>query len=199
MYPAGDSLEKHIPKELLDKVLERVPLPHEQALRFRPWMLALTLTMSELSKLGITPANGIDLHFLNRAGDRQVIELEGVEHQLEMLAGFEEKQQVLFLEYTVRDLERLEENIDEMLRVWKSGDPNQLEKLVFDGRRAEPDLEPVYRELFDDRNVEMARRIGELLRGTTTHFVVVGAGHLVGETGLLALLARNFEVEALGR
>ena len=125
MYPAGDSLEKHISKELLDKVLERAPLPPEQALRFRPWMLALTLAMSELSKLGITPANGIDLHFLNRAGDRQVIELEGVEHQLEMLAGFEEKQQVLFLEYTVRDFERLEENINEILRVWKSGDLNR--------------------------------------------------------------------------
>jgi uncharacterized protein YbaP (TraB family) len=46
----------------------------------------------------------------------------------------------------------------------------------------------------------MARRVGELLAEPRTHFVVVGAGHVVGADGILALLAKQgYSVRQLGR
>ena len=43
--------------------------------------------------------------------------------------------------------------------------------------------------LLDDRNVAMAKKVRRYLKDAKrTYFVVVGAGHLVGEKGLVALL-----------
>ena len=199
IYPPEDSLDRHVSDAVIEAVEKRLPLPREQLVRLRPWMLAMTLTAAELAKLGITPEHGVDLHFLSRAGERRIVELESIRAQLEMLAGFDEKLQVQFLEYTLRDLGGLEQNVEGLLGAWKRGDSEALETLLFEGRRADPTLEPVYRALFDDRNLAMAKTIEGLLAGHDTIFVVVGAGHLVGPSGLVEILDERYAVTPLGR
>lgn len=197
-YPPEDSLDRHVSETVIEAVRQRLPLPREQLVRLRPWVLATTLTAAELARLGITPEHGVDLHFLNRAGKRRIVELEGIRAQLEMFAGFDDGLQVRFLEYTLRDLASLEQGIDGLLGAWKRGDHESLERLLFEGRRVEPALEPVYRKLFDERNVAMAKTIEGFLAGYDTIFVVVGAGHLVGPAGLVDLLDERYAVTPLG-
>ena len=60
--------------------------------------------------------------------------------------------------------------------------------------RVDPKLHTGSVKLFDDRNRQMAQKIDGYLATGQTHFIVVGAGHLVGETGLLKLLARKYRV-----
>ena len=54
------------------------------------------------------------------------------------------------------------------------------------------------RRLIDVRNQNWLPKIDSYLRGGQTYFVVVGAGHIGGPTGLLALLkTRGCKVEQL--
>ena len=50
----------------------------------------------------------------------------------------------------------------------------------------------MYREyekiMFDDRNLNMADKAEEYLKTGKTTFYIVGAGHMVGETGIIKLL-----------
>ena len=49
-------------------------------------------------------------------------------------------------------------------------------------------FEAVQEKLIDERNVEMTKKIEEFLAKKDPVFVVVGAAHLVGPDGLLAIL-----------
>jgi len=51
------------------------------------------LAAMDLSKIGLESSAGIDLNFLNRAGDRRIVELESVDFQLRLLAGLPEDDQ----------------------------------------------------------------------------------------------------------
>jgi uncharacterized protein YbaP (TraB family) len=52
--------------------------------------------------------------------------------------------------------------------------------------------------LIDDRNRNWIPKIEQLLRGRDTSFVVVGAAHMGGPNGLLALLKqRGYPIEQL--
>ena len=52
--------------------------------------------------------------------------------------------------------------------------------------------------MFDQRNDGMTRQIEQFLQTPKTYFVAVGAGHLLGERGILSQLRRNnYDVEQL--
>ena len=61
------------------------------------------------------------------------------------------------------------------------------------------ELDGFYERLFFERNRRMVARLLELGQDGRTRFVVLGAGHMLGEEGIPALLARQgYRVELLG-
>ena len=70
------------------------------------------------------------------------------------------------------------------------GDAAALDRLLRE-EMASPGMAPLLTELLDRRNAEMAGQIAARLQRGERPFVAVGAGHLGGATGLLALLARR--------
>ena len=199
-YPPEDNLEKHISKELFDATISRVAklgLPAAQARQMKPWLLGMTITLAELQKLGIDPAYGLDMHFLQGAKDKHIEELEGAETQLNLLDGLSDKQQEDFLKYTLKDVDNIARHVDDMIASWTSGDAKKLEAFLLQSVQDSPDLQPLFVKLFDDRNKAMAAKIETLLKTGKTYFIVVGAGHLVGKTGLLQLLGKTCQVEQM--
>lgn len=200
MYPAGESLKGKVPEKTFAEAKKRLGLPPQQLSQMRPWYLAMTLSVFEMMKLGYDPQQGIDLHFLNKAKKQKktVHELESAEFQINLLSSFDEKLQVQLLEYTIVDLDGIRDQTDEMFSAWREGDAVAMEKFLTKGLKERPDLKPVYEKLVDDRNVKMADKIERYLKSGRTHFVVVGAGHLVGEKGLVKLLeARGIHLEQI--
>jgi len=52
------------------------------------------------------------------------------------------------------------------------------------------------KKLLDDRNVTMAAKVDEYLKGKDPVFVVVGAAHIVGDKGIAKLLRdKGYKVE----
>ncbi len=80
------------------------------------------------------------------------------------------------------------------MTAWKQGDAAGLERLLSDALKNAPETKPIYGKLFDQRNLTMARKIEDYLASDRVHFIVVGAGHLVGDQGLLKLLAKKYRV-----
>jgi uncharacterized protein YbaP (TraB family) len=78
---------------------------------------------------------------------------------------------------------------------WKNGDAATVERIVLQDLRQEPRM---YERLLVERNRTWLPLIEELFARPGRAFVVVGAAHLVGPDGLLALLkARGYAVEQL--
>ncbi len=198
LYPGNDTIENHVSKETLDLLGRRFPdLSLERVGRFRPWALAMTIAVLEYGKMGLDYDYGIDVYFLDRAGSgKRIREIERPGSVIDMLNGFSDEYQDLFLRYTLLDLETVGEQADRIIRAWNGGDAATMEEILLESVREHPPLMPVFDALFFRRNEKMAAKIEEYLEEGGEFFVVVGAGHLVGEKGIVELLrGKGFSVE----
>jgi len=201
-YPENETLEKHVSKEtyeLVKKELGGGGISPELFNKQKPWFLAATLASLELLKLGYDPDSGIDMYFLSKAqGKKRIIELEGLDDQLNLLSRLSDQDQELFLLYTVKDLDMLGGEVDRLIHAWSSGDIKGVEAIMTKSVNEDRRFSSLYEKLIYERNRNMASRIEDLLRGKETYFVIVGAGHLVGDKGMIERLKeKGYLIEQL--
>ena len=200
VYSGEETIKDHVDGdlyELLENYLLKNGIPIEIFTKMRPITLALTLSALQLVKKGYQPEYGIDIYFSKKAtNQKEIIELESLENQLSVL--FEMPNESLFLRYTLLELQMLDELFNQILVSWKEGDHNGLYELILEPYEMESELQPILEKLYFERNLQMAKKIEELLKTSKTYFIVVGAGHLVGERGIISLLKRGqYEVVQL--
>lgn len=201
-YPGNDALDRHVSPEIYERVVKEtggLGIPVELLNRQKPWFLAITLVALESLKLGFDPNLGIDKHFLSKAeGKKEILELESLDYQLDLLSGFSDKDQELFLLYTLKDLKVLEQELGQLTQAWSSGDTKAMESIVTRSVAEDRRLSAVFEKVLYERNRKMATRIEDFLKTKETHFVIVGAGHLVGSRGIVEILkGKGFLVEQL--
>jgi uncharacterized protein YbaP (TraB family) len=200
LYPPNDSIAEHLSPEtheLLKNETAKLSLPPEFFRMQRPWLLSMTLEAMELLKLGYDPRYGADYHFLSKAaGRKKILELESVEEQINLLAGLSDREQELLLLLTLKDLQTAAGEVDQAVRAWKSGDTKGMEAVMTKSLKEDPKLAPIHEKLIVERNRKMVSTVEEYLRSKGTYFVVVGAGHLTGEKGIIeALWKKGYPVE----
>jgi len=201
-YPENDALEKHVSPEIYEWVVKEADglgIPVELLNRQKPWFLAITLVALESLKLGFDPNLGIDKYFLSKAeGGKEILELESLDYQLNLLSSFSDKDQELFLLYTLKDLKILEQELGKLTQAWSSGDTKAMESIVTRSVSEDKRLSSVFEKVLYERNRKMASRIEDFLKTKKTYFVIIGAGHLVGSRGIVEILkGKGFLVEQL--
>jgi uncharacterized protein YbaP (TraB family) len=207
LYRPPDTLRNHIPPELLAElqaVLPRVGLPIEYAQTMKPHLLAIAMTMMEIARLGYDPAMGIEPYLAARAKERgmPLVQLESAAEQMGLFDLFSEPTQTAVLAHTVRSIAQgeLAGELDALLAAWSAGDAERLLEVI---EHESADLPPGMGEelqdlLYTRRNRGMAAKIETMLAGDVPHFVAVGAGHLLTDSGVVALLReRGFAVKRL--
>ena len=200
-YPGKETIEQHVSAETYESLLhhlELLGLPLEYVHRQKPGIIVLTLTSVQLLKMGFMPEMGIDLYFLKRArGNKNIIELESIEQQMDIFLSIPDGD--LFLRETLNSLDKADEMMVDIVRSWKGGDKILLEKILFEDTLSQyPSYEEIYDRLFYERNENMSERIKTFLESKGTYFVVIGAGHLVGERGIPQLLTEvGYRIERL--
>jgi hypothetical protein len=197
MYEKPDSVESHISEstlKLLKDYLNRYDMPLEGYNRMKPGFLAMTLSIAHVIRLGYLPDYGIDMYFLNKAQDKTVLQLETYADQLDLF--FDMPDEELFLKHTLSQLEDIEQQIDETVTAWKNGDTQQMvENVLIEPQQEYPELRDVYTKIYTDRNIKMTNKIIQYLKQDSIYFVVVGAGHLIGDQGIVNLLQeRGYKV-----
>ncbi len=155
----------------------------------KPWVVALTLSQLQMAKFGYIPEYGVDLYFLSDARDeKEIIELETGAEQLRIFSDLDIELQILLLEDFLYDLTMPRDRIHDLFDAYARFDAEWIKDFVFESVEKHPELELLYEELLHERNRRMAEKIDSFLRGEGTYFVVVGAAHLFGETGIPNLL-----------
>ncbi len=202
VYPDSDTLEKHISTEtleLLKKEAGGFGIPLELLNKQKPWFLAMTLVSLESIKLGLDPNLGIDHYFLSKAeGKKKILELESTDYQINLLSSFSDKDQELFLIYTLKDLRIMDQEVTQLTQAWTSGDTKNMESLLTKSLSEDERLSVIFEKLIFERNRRMVSKIEDFLRTKETYFVIVGAGHLVGSQGVIELLrGKGYLIEQL--
>lgn len=165
--------------------------------RLQPWFVALTLSALKLQTLGFDPNYGIDQYFAEKAKKekKEIVALETWEDQINLFVGMSQESQELLLLRTLRDLEVMEKELTRIVRSWTVGDVRTIETLLLESFKEYPQ---VYRRLISDRNKNWLPKIEKLLDQDENYIVVVGAGHLVGKEGIIALLKeKGYSVDQL--
>ena len=166
-------------------------------MRFKPWMLAIALQGMELMKAGFDPELGLDKHFYDeaKAGGKGVQGLETVEFQISRFDTMTMEQQDRMLAETLKELATETATVGKLGDAWKAGDVAAVEAIALADLKSDPLM---YQRLLVERNKNWIPKIEALFARRGRALVVVGAAHLVGPDGLIAMLkAKGYTVEQL--
>jgi len=178
-------------KALLAAAAQRAGMPPQALEPMRPWLAGLTLAVAPLIQAGYDPTKGVDTLLRQAAVERgmTIRAFETPEQQFRFFADLPPEQELAFLRSALEDFEEGPAMIDRLAVDWAEGDVSGIERLMVDEMRA--DSPELYRVLIVNRNAAWTTRIRQMLAGSGTAFIAVGAGHLAGPDSVQAMLARN--------
>jgi uncharacterized protein YbaP (TraB family) len=193
MLPEGETLAGQLSPAVyasLSNHLVAVGLPAMLFERLKPGMAAMTLALLEIQKLGFDPTQGLDLHFSDRARKegKEIVPLETVEFQIGLITDFSKEEGELLVKVTLEETDQLQSEVAALLKAWETGDAMNLEKILNEAAQKAP---AIFKRLLTDRNQRWVPRIEEWLAGDKNTIVIVGAGHLVGQEGVVELLRKK--------
>jgi len=171
-------------------LLAKAQVPEAFAASLEPWGVTILLTTLEYARLGFDPELGVEKQLQQRAArdHKEIDGLERAKFQLSLLDSLPLTEQLQLLDLTLAELDDMPSMVDDLYAAWRSGDIRRLDELLLEGYRETPKL---YDDLVDRRNRYWVPQVKALLERDEDTLVVVGALHLVGERGLIALLERE--------
>lgn len=151
---------------------------------------AAAMVLSAAVRTG-DPMNGVDRIIIHNADE--VIGLETFALQMAIFDRLSPEAQSDLLYGVAHSHETNSDNA--MLLAWLTGNERELAARVNEAVEFSPELR---RALLTDRNRRWVTRIAELIDEGRKPFVAVGAGHVVGEDGVVALLqARGYQARRI--
>lgn len=193
-YSGNDNLKNHVdPRtyEYLRRLFALSQVPEAQWSKCKPWMLTMTIVSSATNQLGV------EAYLIRRAraNRKPILGLESFREHAEIISDMSDKEAELALLFNFVPQDQGSERRARLVAEWRKGDvediareeTQELSALPFFGER-----------LINQRNRKWIPKIESYLAHRHNYFVVVGAAHLGGPNGLLALLrARGDRVEQL--
>jgi uncharacterized protein YbaP (TraB family) len=183
----------------LDVMARRLGIPRQALERMQPWLAGLTLSLAPILEAGYDPQSGVDraIDAYGEARGKRMRSFETAEQQISFLATLSPDLQRQMLREAILEADTGPAQIAEMTTAWEAGDEAALQRSVIDETRTlYPEL---YEILFVTRNRAWVETLVRELQGSGVDFVAVGAGHLIGDDGLVSQLrARGYEVTRVG-
>jgi hypothetical protein len=198
--PAGQSLRAMLPPESqkdLDDDFTTLGVPEVLFDTRRPWLVTTAMIALKAAPAGTTPA-GVDVSIMAdaRSRDKPLRYFETMEQQIALLVPDDQAAELKAFETFLKAFRHQDGDLASLTNAWQRGDDALLTKLVM----KDFDKDPAARKaLFDDRNAAWVKTLKDVLDNETgTALVTVGAGHLLGTTGVPALLrAAGYKVERI--
>ncbi len=157
-------------------------MPFEQVAIIKPFMLT---TFLYAKYLGCQPASWEQvLVQMAQAQKSEILGLETPQQQLAALDKMTYEQQAALLVEGVRDYDKMKIMMAEMVQIYKD---QKMERIQESAGTYFSELEAIEKALLEDRNRKWIPQIEKLIKKNPTFFAV-GAAHLGGKTGVIALL-----------
>jgi uncharacterized protein YbaP (TraB family) len=181
--------------EKLQKYMSSLGIKTDACAPFKPWFCALTLDVLSYQRAGFTGENGLDEQLYASAQDDGK-PVRWFEPPAAHIALFTEMPDAVSRHLLQSTLEESAKDSaaepQQLLKAWRKDDFAVIEKLVADLKRGYPDL---YEHLLAGRNRAWMPKLIQAIDGSDSQLIVVGAAHLAGPDGLLALLrARGYKL-----
>lgn len=157
----------------------------------QPWLASLQMAVLQMQASGYDPSSGVEaaLNADAEAAGKAFGYFETIEEQLRFLSDSAIEVQVADFEVSVEQMVEEPEILTNMVQAWAVGDMDFLDGLINEEMRdASPEL---YERLIVQRNRNWIPQIEAALAGSDDAFVAVGAGHMPGDQGVIALLESN--------
>ncbi|MFT5658040.1 MAG: hypothetical protein ACI9KN_001319 [Gammaproteobacteria bacterium] len=199
-YPEGQNLQLVLRPQTyqaLESYCRNRSIPIATLLPFKPGMVSMILTITELQRLGFV-SEGVDAFYNKKAlQDNKIIDqLETVEQQLAFISSMGQGQEDAVINYTLEELKTLPAMMQSIVSAWREGDLDRLKKVAAD--KFEQDFPEIHQQLLLKRNNAWMPKIEAMFNTDAIEFVLVGSSHLVGEHGLIAKLsARGYQIQQI--
>ena len=191
-FEDGTRLEALIGADAFGKVaahLHARGIPGEVIARLKPWAALANLTVTPEDYEGMNLDQ--DLVRLARERGMRVLGLEGIEEHISVFEGIPLDTQVALLKHGLESKDFLVSMIEPTLQAWLKRDLRGMRATAERVDARFPEVAAHYRILRQhvvrNRSVVMAHRLFLPLR-EGRHFIAVGADHLPGDDGVLALV-----------
>ena len=214
VYSDGTTLKDHIDPELYREVvgaLAPLGMPEEQVAQFKPWALANSFTaLSMLDETSSDNAMAIDL-YINSKASNAGIPIEGVEtyaFQGSIFDNLSDEYQENYLAMTLSmylgmdaaeglseeekaeyeaALKEQDEAVDRWMEQWKTRDTEGFAKDYPKDDIQANTTDELNAKLFEGRDPNMIAWADRYLKqdGSHTGLMTVGAGHMIGKTGIV--------------
>ena len=154
------------------------------------WAAALSLASNMVASLKMSPDNGVERQLTSsfRGAGKPIAGLETTAQQLGFFDTLPEKVQREFLKSVIESGKDADAEFAKMIKAWSSGDTKGIAATFDDEMKDSPELNEI---LLKRRNANWAAWLKTRLETPGTIMVAVGAGHLVGDSSVQALLARD--------
>ena len=195
-YAKGDSLKNHVDPRTYDyvrRVFALMKIPEEKFSRYRPWLLVLMLDYP--SGKGFSDDLGVDEFLAKRAAvnSKPAVGLESWVEHASVFSGLTDRQSEALLLLSFIPQANGSGEVARTMSAWRQGDVDTLARSTRDSFR---DFPFFGERLLGARNRNWLPKVEGFARSGKTYFVVVGAAHLGGADGLLALLrSRGYQIE----
>ena len=203
VLPEGERLRDLVPTDVyarLETYVKRNGMPMTVFERMKIWVIVSQLPM--LARRELLLGTPLDMR-IYQEGQRERKEVGGIEtfdEQVGVFERFSVAEQVELLRGTLDDLDAAdmagEDRLEQLILLYLSGDAEELSKELGWDEVADEQLRARLRHaLLTERNLRMADRMTAHIRAATDRgcFFAVGAAHLPGADGVVALLeARGF-------
>jgi uncharacterized protein YbaP (TraB family) len=155
---------------------------------FEPWYAAMQITQLRLMQLGFDGTYGVESQLLLQAMQegKEMRGLETLDEQLEALDSLPLAAQKKFFIQTLEEAADMEEQLDDILEAWQTGNEKSLERELSGGMEDHPIL---YNQLLITRNKNWTQTILGYINDKNDYLIVVGALHLVGKDSVPQMLA----------
>lgn len=203
MRADGRTLQQTLPADSwarLEAFASRRGLPLQNFQAMEPWFVSLIVSVTEMQALGLDSELGLDKHFADRAvkAGKPTRGLETFDQQIAFFDTMPAQEQTMALQETLEEVAEARTEIGRMHRLWRRGDAEGLFEET--GAELKAEYPALYNRLNRDRNLAWLPRLRAMLDDSRSDdtLVVVGALHLLGDDGLVALLrAKGYRVERL--
>ncbi|HTW34856.1 MAG TPA: TraB/GumN family protein [Rhizomicrobium sp.] len=191
--PVEVSLPSYFDRQMRDNYRHVIFLTHADPTNIvymRPWLAAMALQGAADGETGLIAAEGVDNKVYAQAvarGVKNFRALETGEFQFRLLMGDGNiNEEMTRLRRTFATIIASHKDIiSGLLAAWEKGDTTALATYG----AGSSGMSPEYRKAFlEDRNRRWVPQIEAMLNEKHTYFITVGAGHLVGNTGVPNLL-----------
>lgn len=171
-------------------------LPPEALARGAPELQVIDLMIADAMREGLQPLYGSEvlLSALAKSSGRKVVSLETVAQQLDALLARDDAEAEGLVAETLNDLAQGQGRtvVRKTASVWESGDTAELERYAQWCACLESESErKLFKRLLDDRNPGLAESVDRLHAQGNTVLAAVGAMHLPGVEGMVALMEKK--------